>query len=181
MTEKYSDYLTGIELILYIGFGFERYPNYLTGFGLTLSAHDKSNLDLRNTQHKESLTEVVLILLNTGLELLNQPSRDVITKVWRLSWINCFLPFNIVLMHGAFTAPSFGNLYMTISLSTLLRFLCSSGYCMSLAHMSIAHLEYLPFLLLISCVQKNSPYTGKFNFPRSDIVWCEKPNVNVVK
>ena len=57
MTEKYSDYLTGIELILYIGFGFERYPNYLTGFGLTF------------------------ILLNTGLELLNQPSRDVITKV----------------------------------------------------------------------------------------------------
>ena len=83
MTEKYSDYLTGIELILYIGFGFEIYLsiNYLTGFGLTLSAHDKSNLDLRNTQHKESLTEVVLILLNTGLELLNQPSRDVITKV----------------------------------------------------------------------------------------------------
>ena len=81
MTEKYSDYITGIKLILYVGFGFEKYPNYLTGFGLTLSVHDKSNLDLRNTQHKGSLTEIVLILSNTGLELVNQSSRDVITKV----------------------------------------------------------------------------------------------------
>ena len=55
-------------------------------------------------------------LLNTGVELINQPNRDVVTKVWRLSWINCFLHFNIVLIHAAFTAPSFGNLYDDISI-----------------------------------------------------------------
>ena len=27
----------------------------------------------------------------------------------------------------------------------------------------------------------NSPNTVKFNFPRSDIVWCGKPNANTVK
>ena len=34
--EKYSDYLTRIEIILYVGSGLEKYSNYLTGFGLTL-------------------------------------------------------------------------------------------------------------------------------------------------
>ena len=32
---------------------------------------------------------------------INQPSRDFVTKVWRLSWINCFLFFNVVLIHAA--------------------------------------------------------------------------------
>ena len=77
-----------------------------------------------------------LIFSNTRLGLINQPSRDVVTKVWRLSWINYFLPFNTLLIHAAFTAQSFGNLSMMIS----------------------------PFTL-----------------PRSDTVWCEKLNVNVVK
>ena len=35
----------------------------------------------------------------------------------------CFLPFIIALVHAAFTAPSFGNLCMMISPSTLLCFL----------------------------------------------------------
>ena len=84
--------------------------------------------------------------IKTGFELINQPSRDAVTKVWRLSWINFFLPFSIMLIRAAFTAPSFGNFYMMISPPTLLRFLCSSGYCMSLSHMSITHLECFPIL-----------------------------------
>ena len=118
-------------------------------------------------------------LLNTGLELINQPSKDVVTYVWRLSWMNCFLPFNIVI-HADFTPPSFG---MMISPSTLLRFLCSFGYCMSLSHMSITHLECfpMPFCSVTNYVQRDSPNTVKFNFPISDIAWFEKPNVNVVK
>ena len=56
-------------LTLYVGFGLEKYLTYLTGFGLTLSVYDIFDLDLRNTQH------------NTGLELINQPSRDAVTKV----------------------------------------------------------------------------------------------------
>ena len=49
--KKYSDYLTGLEMILYVGIGLEKYSNYLTGFGLTLSVYDILDLDLRNTQH----------------------------------------------------------------------------------------------------------------------------------
>ena len=49
--QKYSDYLTRIEMILYVGIGLEKYLNYLTGFGLTLSVYDILDLDLRNTQH----------------------------------------------------------------------------------------------------------------------------------
>ena len=33
--EKYSDYLTGLRMILYVGIGLEKYSNYLTGFELT--------------------------------------------------------------------------------------------------------------------------------------------------
>ena len=56
-------------MILYIGIGLEKYLNYLTGFGLTLSVYDILDLDLRNTQHYDYLTEFGLILLNTGLGL----------------------------------------------------------------------------------------------------------------
>ena len=48
--EKYSDYLVGLELILYVGMGLEKYSNYLTVFGLTLSVYDILELDLRSTQ-----------------------------------------------------------------------------------------------------------------------------------
>ena len=37
------------------------------------------------------------------------------------------------------------------------------------------------FFSVINFVQRNSPNTVKFNFPRSDIVWFENLNVNVVK
>ena len=37
-----------------------------------------------------------------------------------------------------------------------------------------------PFYSVINYVQRNSPNTFKFNFPRSNIVWCKKRNVNVV-
>ena len=141
-------YLTRLELILCVGRGLEKYSNYLTGIGLTLSVYDVLDLDLRNTQHEDYLVRLGLILLNTGLGLINQPSRDVVTKVWRLYWMNCFLPFNTVLIHAPFTAPSFDNLCMMISPSTLLHFLRSSGYCMSLTHMSITHLECFPHSLV---------------------------------
>ena len=118
----------------------------LTGFGLALSVYDILDLDLRNTQHFDYITLLGLILLNTGLELINLPSRDVVTKAWRLSWMNCFLPFNIVLIYAALTAPSFGNLCMMISPSTLSSFLCSPGYCMLFSHMSITRLECFPIL-----------------------------------
>ena len=39
----------------------------------------------------------------------------------------------------------------------------------------------LTFFGVINYVQKNSSNTVKFNFPKSDIVWCEKVKVNVVK
>ena len=74
------DYLTGLELILYVGLGLEKYSDYLTGFGLTLSIYDILDLGLRNTQHEDYLTGLGLVLLNTGLELINQPSREVVTK-----------------------------------------------------------------------------------------------------
>ena len=61
---------TGLELILYLGLGLKKHSNYLTGFGLTFSVYDIFDLDLRNTQHKDYLTELGLILLNTGLEQL---------------------------------------------------------------------------------------------------------------
>ena len=64
-----------------------------------------------------------LIILNTGLGLINKSSRNVVTKVWRVSWIDCFLPFNIVLIHVAFAVPSFGNLCMMISSATWLLFM----------------------------------------------------------
>ena len=89
---------------------------------------------------KHSAQGLGLILLNTGLELINQPNRNVVTKVWRLSWMNCFLPFNIRLIHAAFTVPSIGNLCMT-SPFTLLDFLFSSGYGISLLHMLMTHLD----------------------------------------
>ena len=47
--------------------------------------------------------------------------------------------------------------------------------------MPITHLEYFPFFSVIKYVPRNSPNTVKFNCPGSDIVLCEKPNVNVVK
>ena len=140
-------YLTGLELILHVGRGLEKYLNYLNGIGLTLSVYHILELDLRNTQHENYHIRLGLILLNTGLGLINQPSMDVVTKVWRLYWMGCFLPFNIVLIHEAFTAPSFGNLCMMISTSTLLHFSCSSWYCMSLTHMLITHLECFPHSL----------------------------------
>ena len=37
-----------------------------------------------------------LILSNTGLGLINQPSRDAVTKVWRLSWITCFYLLTLI-------------------------------------------------------------------------------------
>ena len=73
-------------MILYIYLlGLEKYLKYLTRFGLTLSVYDIFNLDLRNSQHGDHLTGLGLILLNTGVELFYQPSRDVFTKVWILS------------------------------------------------------------------------------------------------
>ena len=138
---KIISYLTGLEIILYVEIGFEKYSNYLTGFGLTLSVYNiywtwtSETLSTRTT----SLDGLGLILLNTGIGLINQPSKDVVTKAWRHSWINCFLP-------AAFRAPSFGNLCMIISPSTLLCFLWSSGYCMSLSHIPITHLECFPIL-----------------------------------
>ena len=63
----YLDYLTGLVIISYVGIGLEKYSNYLTGFGLTLSVYDILDLDLRNTQHYDHLTGLGLILLNTGL------------------------------------------------------------------------------------------------------------------
>ena len=70
--EKYSDYLTGLGIILYVGIGIEKYLNYVTGFGLTLSVYDILDFDLRNTHHHHYLTRLGLILLNTGLGLINQ-------------------------------------------------------------------------------------------------------------
>ena len=62
-------------------------------------------LGLENTHHRDYLTVLGLILLNTGLELINQPGCRY--KII-LSWIKCFLlPFNIVLIYAAFTAPAF--------------------------------------------------------------------------
>ena len=49
--EKYQDYLTGLEMVLYTGIGLEKYSNYFTGFGLNLSVYDTLDLSLRNTQH----------------------------------------------------------------------------------------------------------------------------------
>ena len=72
-------------MILHAGIGLEKYWNYLTGFGLTLSVYDILDLDLRNNQHQDYLTGLGSILLNTGLGLIDQPSRDVVTKVLRLS------------------------------------------------------------------------------------------------
>ena len=95
---------------------FEKYSNYLTGFGMTLSVYNILDLDLRNTQHYDYPNGIGLTLLNTGLGLINQPSRDVVTKFWRFSWINRFLPFKIVLIHAAFTTQSFGKLCMMIYL-----------------------------------------------------------------
>ena len=37
------------------------------------------------------------------------------------------------------------------------------------------------FCNVINYIQQNSANTVKFNFPWWDIVWFEKPNVNVVK
>ena len=65
--EKYLDYLTGLVIVSCVGTGFAKYSNYLTGFGLTLSVYDILDLDLRNTQHYDYLTGLGLILLNTGL------------------------------------------------------------------------------------------------------------------
>ena len=79
--EKYSDYITGLEMILYVGSGLEKYSNHLTGFGLTLYVYGILDSDLRNTQHQDYLTGFGLIFLNTGLRLINQLSRDVVTKV----------------------------------------------------------------------------------------------------
>ena len=62
-------------MILYVGIDLEKYSNYLTGFGLSLSIYGILNLDL------DYLSGLGLILLNTGLGLINQPSRDVVTKV----------------------------------------------------------------------------------------------------
>ena len=149
--EKYSDYITGFKLILCVGLRFEKYSTTLLDLDwlyvfMIYWTWTWKTLNTRTTY----LTGLGLILLNIGLGLINQPSRDVFTKVWRLSWINCFLPFNIALIHAAFTAPSFRNLRMMIPPSTLLFkpqcFLCSSGYCMSLSHMSITHLECFPIL-----------------------------------
>ena len=72
-----------------------------------------------------------------------------------------------------FTAPSFSNLCMMISPSIF----AAPGYCMSLSHIPATHPS------VINYVQKNSLNTVKFNFPKpkSDVVWCEKLNANVVK
>ena len=83
---------------------------------------------------------------HSALGLPHQPTRDIVTKVWKLSWINCFPPFYIVLIYPAFTAPLVDNLCMMISPPTLLCFLCSSAFCMSFSHMSITHLECFPIL-----------------------------------
>ena len=62
-------------MILYVGIDLEKYLNYLTGFGLSLSVYAILYLDL------DYLSGHGLILLNTGLGIINQPSRDVVTKV----------------------------------------------------------------------------------------------------
>ena len=67
--------------MLCAGIGVLKYLKYLTGFGLTLSVNDTLDLDLRNTQYWDYLTVLGLILLNTGLGLINHPSRDIVTIV----------------------------------------------------------------------------------------------------
>ena len=69
--EKYSDYFTGLKMILYVRIGLEKYSNYLTGFGLILSVYDMMDLDLRNTQQYDYLTGLGLILWKSGLGLIN--------------------------------------------------------------------------------------------------------------
>ena len=49
--KKNSDYLTGLQMILYVGTSLEKYSNYLTAFALTLSVYDILHFDLANTQH----------------------------------------------------------------------------------------------------------------------------------
>ena len=71
------NYLTGLEFILYAGLGLGKYSNYLIGFGLTLSVYDIMYLDLRNTEHYDYLAGLGLILLNTVLKLINQPSMSL--------------------------------------------------------------------------------------------------------
>ena len=68
-------------MISYAVTGLEKYSNYLTGFGLTLSAYGILDLDSRNTHYQDYLTGLGLILLNTRVGLINQPSRDVVTKI----------------------------------------------------------------------------------------------------
>ena len=72
------------------------------------------------------------ILLNTGFGLINQPSRDVVTKYEDFLELTVFYLFNITLIHASFTAPSF-CVHDDISIH-ILCFLCISGYCMSLSH-----------------------------------------------
>ena len=79
--EKYSDFLIELKMVLYVTNGLKKYWSYLTGFGFTLSVYDRLALDLRNTQHEDYLAGPGLILLNTGIGLINQPNRDVVTKV----------------------------------------------------------------------------------------------------
>ena len=77
-----------------------------------------SDLDLK---HYHYLTGLGLILLNTGLKLVNEAG-EAATNVWTLSWIICFLSLSIALIHAVLTGPSFGNLCMEIYPSTLLFF-----------------------------------------------------------
>ena len=83
------------------------------------------NLDLKNAGTYLTWPLLTLWYIEFGHEKYS----DYLGLDWLyLFMIYLFLPFNIVLSHAAFTAPSFGNLCMMISPSTLLCLLCSPGY-----------------------------------------------------
>ena len=92
-----------------------------------------------------------------------------------------------LLIHSALAAPSFGNFCALLYLHSL--------YCTALfmqqwrvSHIIVTYINNTyfntynvsPFFSVLNYIKKNSPDTVKYNFPGSDIVWCEKPKVNVV-
>ena len=144
----------------YIGFQIEKFPEYLTRFRWIYDILGLEKL-------WDYLAEFGLILLNTGLGLLNRPNRECRCRLsWRLSFYEDFLelPAFYLLIDSALTAPSFGNLCIIISPSTLL-------YRVSLSHISIAHLECFLIFSIFNHIKKNSPNTVNFNLPGSDVVW----------
>ena len=74
--EKCNIYISVLQFKVIIGLGFERYSDYVTGFGIPTWY-----IGLGLEKHSDYLTGFGLILLNTRLGLINQPSRDATTKV----------------------------------------------------------------------------------------------------